>query len=106
MEGEDEFYEEMEDIGEVLAAFHGGQHGLTGPVTRARISYLVNDTVHELIVEGPRISTQLWDSGRAVIMVRESNYGWVTRLIQLARVILIDTDRPNPHSSTDRATAS
>lgn len=54
-------------------------------------TYTVDDTTTDITVVGDRVSTQLWDSGRAQITVRDDD-GRRTRVVHLARAWIIDVE--------------
>ncbi len=56
---------------------------------KARIVYDC-DGVTNLTVEGPRLSTQLWDSGRALVTAYDGDR--IVRAVHITRAWLIDVD--------------
>lgn len=57
----------------------------------ARIVYDADGTSNMAVTTDGHLSTQLWDSGRALIKVTEE--GQVVRVIHLRRAYLIDVTR-------------
>lgn len=59
---------------------------------RATVSHLVDDTVVLTVLEGGFVSSQLWDSGRALVKVSERRGGPVVRAWHGWRVFTIDVE--------------
>jgi hypothetical protein len=57
---------------------------------KARVVY-DSDGTENLAVEAPRLSTQLWDSGRALIKAYDGDR--LIRAVHITRAYLIDVDR-------------